>query len=137
MNKQAETLMRIAERVFSSTFKSDFVVNKTLTLEKENSSTEVSLANAQKIKNAGYAFVSGKYSWDKHLGDWSMTVHFLGSTGTVTHLFRGFAIGFIGEGTKGFLEFGRIFGIYFNEEKLTTNHFFSDSGLDIPLEKFK
>lgn len=139
MNKEAEILMRIAERVFASTYKSDFIVNKTLTLERENSSTEVSLINAQKIKDAGYSVMDGKFSWDSNLGDWSMSVNFMDSTGTnmVHHLFRGFSIGFKSDGSKGFLDFGRIFGINFDEEKVMTKKYFSESGKDIPLNKFQ
>ena len=139
MNKEkvAQELMLVAKDLLAG-YKSDFYVRKPLILDREGG-TRFALSNARKIKEAGYSIVDGTYTWDSTHGKWEMAVNFIDDTGTsmATHIFLGFSVGYGGEGPTGFMEFGKIFGIRFDEKKILEHGVLPPSGKDVPLSNFQ
>jgi hypothetical protein len=85
---------------------------------KPEGSTMNSLANARMIKNAGYEFVKGVYSYDKDYGNYKLQAFFRRDGEVSVHTFKGFSHGYGGEGPHGMVEFGEIFGVGLSREKV-------------------
>ena len=134
MNKISKELSDVAKIVAVYRRKSEFTICKPLLLHQENC-TSSSLKNATAIKEAGYELVDFNYTWNANRGPWRTEAVFIRDGNTVTHIFEGFSIGYWGEGTRGFLEFGKIFGYNFNENKVTTKEL-GEEGKDVPMSAF-
>ena len=90
-------------------------------------STMNSLANARAISAAGYEFVKATMVYDNVRGDWKVEAFFRRGGDPVTaHVFGGFSYGYGGEGPRGLLEFGQVFGLRLDPEKVLS-HEYKDS----------
>ena len=94
-----------------------FTVLKPIKFKPEGA-TRNSLENARLISLAGYNYRSGIFEFKPQQGDYLTTVIFDRNGETASHTFKGFSFGYSGEGSRGMAEFGTIFGIGFDEEKI-------------------
>ena len=85
---------------------------------KPEGSTSNSLANAKLIAEAGYKYKSGIFEFKPQFGDYVVVVVFGRGDETASHTFSGFGIGYSGEGPRGLMEFGKLFGLGFSQEKV-------------------
>lgn len=89
---------------------------------KPEGSTMNSLINARLIKEAGYEYVRGTMRYDLNKANWYLNVFFRRGDEIAEHLFKGFSFGYSGEGSRGFVEFGNIFGIGLDYNRITNNN---------------
>lgn len=101
-----------------------FTVKKPIKF-KPDYGTANSLINARLIAEAGYRFVKATYTYDRNRADWKLTAFFERDGEVASHVFRGFSFGYGGEGPRGMIEFGKIFGIHLNESVILS----PDAGL--------
>jgi hypothetical protein len=99
-----------------------FTIMKPIKLKPEGA-TRNSLENARMISIAGYSYRSGMFQFHPQHGGYETTVIFWRGDETASHTFKGFSIGYGGEGPHGLVEFGTIFGIGFDDEKILGRKF--------------
>jgi len=131
----AKELVKVAKSLVAA----DDVFYKMTPLKlKDGGSTRDSIVIAQAIKDAGYEFVSGKFVKISS-GGMKLMVRFSRSgLGETKRTFVGFNQGYGGEGPHGLMEFGRIFGLKFDPERVMGNRGAYDDGKEhllIELEK--
>ena len=97
-----------------------FTVLKPIRL-KTDYGTANSLTNARLIADAGYKFIKATYAYDKNHADWKMTAFFERGSEVASHIFRGFSFGYGGEGPHGMVEFGKIFNIHLDSQKILSD----------------
>ena len=91
---------------------------------KPEGGTVNSLANAKAIREAGYEFVKATMIYDNVRGDWKLEAFFRRENDPVSvHVFGGLNFGYGGQGPRGLLEFGEIFGIVLDPNKVTSNEY--------------
>jgi hypothetical protein len=114
----ARRLLVVAKNLLAEAGDTMFTVMKPIRFKQEHG-TRVSLENAQLIKDAGYEFVKGVYSFDKKgpLG-WELQAFFKRGSEVAVHTFKGFSFGYGGEGPHGMVEFSDMFGIGLNKNKI-------------------
>lgn len=93
---------------------------------KSEGSTANSLFNARMIKEAGYRYIKGNFTYDLNAGNWKLEAFFERDDGVASHDFKGFSFNYGGEGPSGLVEFGNIFGLRFNKNKILVH---GESGL--------
>jgi len=115
---EAKIARRIARECLGAG-KDIFTVMKPLRLKKEGP-TRVSIENAKAIKNAGYEVASTVYDYDAQKMKWNLFCTFsrAGEVKRPGHTFEGLSWGYRGEGPRGLLEFGKIFGLNLDENKV-------------------
>lgn len=101
---------------------------------KPEAGTRSSLENAQMIADAGYQFVRATYDYDKTKAEWKLTAFFERGGEVASHIFRGFSVGYGGEGPHGMLSFAKIFGIRLDPKKVLGEEGIPDKGL-VDLER--
>lgn len=107
-----------ASKKISTKIKADFTVAKPLKLKPDGGATRDSLANAKLIKDAGYELKNAWYYADTQRGDYRLKAEFIRDGKIEEHIFKGFSVGYGGEGPHGFVEFGRIFNLGLKEDKI-------------------
>jgi hypothetical protein len=80
--------------------------------------TAASLANARMILDAGYKLEDGYFEYDTQWGNYKTTAFFSRDEEYQEYVFKGFSIGYGGEGPHGMMEFGQIFGWKFKDENV-------------------
>jgi len=96
---------KIAKQIISQ-----FTITKPLKI-KEDGSTRTSIKNMKLIKEAGYSLKSAIMFYDKTKGNYHLTCTFIRNNDTVYFTFKGFSIGYGGEGPHGLDESMKLFGI--------------------------
>ena len=127
MKKTVKT--RRGSVIVGGKYRSDFLSYKNIMLEREGI-TRSSINNAERIASAGYELVSAKYTYDKNKATWSLAATFLRRLDNhkVEHEFKGFSIGYHGEGSRGMMEFSDIFHLNLDAEKVFGKKPTPDSG---------
>lgn len=127
MDRIARELIAVARELVA--VKSDFTVIKVLQLKKEGA-TRDSLENARRIEAAGYNLLSGTFEFDANHIKWETTAHFRrASDGSkATYVFKGFSIGYGGEGPSGMRDFLSLFGWGPDWKKISTPEYFGKEG---------
>lgn len=106
-------LNRIAARVARSVRADEgFTVCRPLKLKSEGS-TRVSLENAKAILDAGYSIRSAFF-----VGQRLLEVEFFRDEEEAWHTFKGFTVGYNGEGPRGMIEFFEMFGKWVDPDKV-------------------
>lgn len=114
----AQELVRVAQLLGAAKdMQHGFTVKKPLKLESEGS-TRSSLNNARAIADAGYSFEGATCSFNRQHADYFVTATFVRDNERQTWLFKGLSAGYGGEGPRGLLEFGSIFGIRLDQDKV-------------------
>jgi hypothetical protein len=117
----ARELLRMARELVAG-YRSEFMVLRPLVLDQEGS-TRISLSNLARILESGYRPEGGVFKWDKNRADWSLEVFFKATDFdlVVSHVFKGFSVGYSGEGSRGMMEAGKMMGYRFDAEKVFGN----------------
>jgi hypothetical protein len=110
-----------------------FTVRKPIRFKPE-AGTKNSLENAQMIADAGYQFARATYDYDKTKADWKLTAFFERDGEIASHIFKGFSVGYGGEGSRGMMSFAQIFGIRLDPKKVLGEEGIPDKGL-VDLER--
>jgi len=129
-------IARIARMLISSPETHKFTKMVPIKFKPEGS-TMNSLANARAIQEAGYEFQSGTTYYDNVKGNYDTVVWFTRGSETAKWIFKGFSAGYNGEGPRGLVEFGTIFGIPIKDEVvrdreyLTSRNFLDGTGVNL------
>jgi hypothetical protein len=94
-----------------------FTIMKPIKFKPEGA-TRFSLENARMIAVAGYRYKSGIFQFHPQHGGYETSVIFERGGETASHTFKGFSFGYGGEGPSGLVEFGEMFYIGFDKEKI-------------------
>jgi len=92
-------------------------------LKPDNGATRDSLENARRIKDAGYSLYGGTFFGDSNKANYELTVLFVRDKSIEQHTFKGFSVGYTGEGPHGFLEFAEMFGLKLNKNKILGGYY--------------
>lgn len=126
--KVAKELVKVA-RLVQGAQSHGFTILKPLKLESEGS-TRSSLNNAKAIADAGYELESTRCSFNRDRADYKVEAQFSrGSEKIQVWTFKGLSAGYGGEGPHGLIEFGKIFGINLDPDKVFKIDYLRDNGL--------
>jgi len=93
-------VQKIANEILTAAI-SGFTIKKPLKLSPEGA-TRYSLSNANLIHDAGYLLVNATFEFDKKRGNYALKCTFERDGETIPYVFKGFALGYGGEGPRGF-----------------------------------
>ena len=117
MKNIAASIARVARELLAE---DEFTIITTKPMRfKPEGSTMNALANARMIADAGYGFKHGTVHFeDERGGIQSMEVFFQRGDDIAVHTFAGYNLGYSGEGPRGMVEFGKIFGLGLDPNKI-------------------
>ena len=115
--KVAREMVEAAKMLMGAADGDVFTVKKPIRFKPEGS-TMYSLANARMIAEAGYKFVKATFAFNNVKGTYSLTAFFERDGEVASHIFKGFNYNYGGEGPHGMVEFGQIFGIHLDQNKI-------------------
>lgn len=91
--------------------------------------TRASLENARKLKNAGWGLEYAVLDFDTDQANYSTIATFSKDGQVFKHTFKGFSIGYGGEGPRGTLEFGKLFDVNLPEDDILTRNKVADNSI--------
>lgn len=109
----ARELVRVAKSLVAAN--DVFTVQKPIRF-KQPYSTADCLYNARLILDAGYVLSYGVITYNTNKGDYETAAGFMRGSERAEYQFKGFSIGYSGEGSHGMMEFGKMFGWNFSED---------------------
>lgn len=138
MNRRqvARELVDIAREIVA--VKSPFTVLRPVSLKREGA-TRDSLENARKIRDAGYELVNAALTFDKNMAHYETKAYFYrksdGADGV--HVFKGLSFGYSGEGSRGMMEFMKMFGMNPDKNKVLTSQAFPQETGRVNIKDFE
>lgn len=125
--KIAAEIMLIAKSLYAANVdevrsgEDEFVVIKKLKLKKkEGGDTKLSLENAQLILDAGYDLEDATMTYNTNTAQYELKATFSKGNDRPFHVFKGLSFGYGGQGPRGLISFGKMFGITLDENKVTS-----------------